>query len=558
MVSPKNTMKSGFRGGRDNAAIQENIELLTGKRGNGLDRAITMRELASLGLISVSRHSNGMIIPKPVPPIMPDIHALVDIPHIPIGFAALGGFSAIMLEWKNPTFNGFSYAELWRAIPNADGSVPHLEQAVLIATTPATVFGDIVYPGSTFYYWCRFVNINNIAGLYNHVNGVKVSTSPNLSDIIDDIGEQMKASELIQGLVTDISVGDKVANDAIKDAKKTLNNTIARVETEYKAANVILTGSVSSLSQVVTTADRTLATKINKVESDYKRADTTTNAAVTALTKTVTDGDRALSERVNRVEVAYKASDNTLSGAITALNNVTAERNRVVSNKVDTVQSSLNNVTATVQQNSQSISSLSQGGSIAHKAMWSTKAQVGAITAGIGILAKSDGTSQVAISASQFVVFDPQKPNSHTQPLFAIDNGNVIIPKAFIEKATIQILNAQTIVADRIKAGISINAPTITGGSITGGWARFGPGGNHNGYHTAIYSNGHLVTNNITAHGGRFNNVTINSNCNVLGTIYANKIVGDLTTGMARYTSGTWRSTWWTTVVLMNIRASSA
>ncbi len=78
----------------------------------------------------------------------------------------MGGFGAIMLEWENPTFYGFSFAELWRAAPNADGSVPYLEQAVLIATTPATVFGDIVNPGSTYYYWCRFVNINNIAGVH--------------------------------------------------------------------------------------------------------------------------------------------------------------------------------------------------------------------------------------------------------------------------------------------------------------------------------------------------------------------------------------------------------
>jgi hypothetical protein len=133
MVSPKS--KSGFRGGRDSAAIQENIELLTGQRGNGLDRAITMRELASLGLINITRNSNGAAIPKPVPVVMPDINLPVDKPHSPIGFAAFGGFGAIMLEWENPTFNGFAYAEVWRAAPNADGSAPHLEQSVLIATT---------------------------------------------------------------------------------------------------------------------------------------------------------------------------------------------------------------------------------------------------------------------------------------------------------------------------------------------------------------------------------------------------------------------------------------
>lgn len=392
--------KSGFRGGRDNAAIQENMELLTGQRGSGLDRAITMRELASLGLINITRNSNGAIIPKPIPPLKPDINLPVDIPHSPVSFAALGGFGAIMLEWEIPTFNGFSYAELWRAIPNTDGSAPSIEQAVLIATTPATVFGDVVDPGSTFYYWCRFVNINDIAGPYNNVDGLKVSTNSNISDIINDIGEQMKASDLI----------------------KTLN----------------------------------------------------------------------------------------------------------------------------------------EKGTEAYQKLWAQKVQAGDITAGIGIIAKEDGTSQVAISASQFFVFDPQKADSHIQPLFAIDNGNVIIPKAFIEKATIQILNAQTIIADSVKAGIEISSPQINGGYITGGWAGFGPGGSYDGYHTYITANGVIYTDNliasngifngtVNANAGTFNNVLINSNCTVLGTIYANRIVGD-TYGLALVNSnsviGSNRGTW--------------
>ncbi|PSU69798.1 hypothetical protein C9J22_13035 [Photobacterium phosphoreum] len=400
MVSPKS--KSGFRGGRDSAAIQENIELLTGQRGNGLDRAITMRELASLGLINITRNSNGAVIPKPVPPINPDINRPVDIPHSPIGFAAFGGFGAIMLEWENPTFNGFAYAEVWRSAPNADGSVPHLEQAVLIATTPATVFGDIVNPGSTFYYWCRFININDIAGPYNNVDGVKASTSSNLSDIIDDIGKQMKESELVQGLTKSIA--------GIKSG---------------------------------------------------------------------------------------------------------------------------------VKSNSSAISTINKDGSTAHKAMWNTKAQAGDIKAGIGIIADSDGTSQVAVSASQFIVFDPNVDGGSTQPLFAIDKGNVIIPKAFIEKATIQILNAQTIIADEVKAGISINSPIINGGQVTGGWAGFGAGGRFNGWKTYINASGQIFTDGINAVNGSYSghmyatsgemrNILIHENCTIRGTLSASQIIGDL------------------------------
>ncbi|HIF9182355.1 TPA: phage tail tip fiber protein, partial [Photobacterium damselae] len=172
--------------------------------------------------------------------------------------------------------------------------------------------------------------------------------------------------------------------------------------------------------------------------------------------------------------------------------------------KIDTVQSTINDVSATVQQNSSAISTINKDGSTAHKTMWSTKAQAGEIKAGIGILAKSDGTSQVAVSASQFIVFNPNQPNGSIQPLFAIDKGKVVIPKALIETATIQILTAQRIVADEVKVGIRLSSPAINGGYITGGWAGFGVGGPYSGYHTLIEKNGTIRTNRlIMDNGGR-------------------------------------------------------
>ena len=105
---------------------------------------------------------------------------------------------------------------------------------------------------------------------------------------------------------------------------------------------------------------------------------------------------------------------------------------------------------AAVQLQSQAIADLQNGA----QAMWTAKASAGQITAGIGLIANSDGTSQVAISASQVFVFNP---NSSTPmaPLFAIDNGQAVIAEAIIRKATIQILTSEKITADYIKAGVS-------------------------------------------------------------------------------------------------------
>ncbi|MFM5478581.1 DUF1983 domain-containing protein, partial [Aeromonas veronii] len=177
------------------------------------------------------------------------------------------------------------------------------------------------------------------------------------------------------------------------------------------------------------------------------------------------------------------------------------------------------------------------------QAMWTTKAQAGDIKAGIGLVAKDDGTSQVALSASQVFVFDP---NSTTPlaPLLAIDNGQTVIAEAIIRKATIQIIHSEKITADYIKAGVSITTPLINGGQIdmgnafmAGGAAGFGKGGPYGGWgwgwNTIIYSDGSIYTNKLNAEGGYVKNMTIGNcvieqDCVVKGTIYAERIFGDV------------------------------
>lgn len=194
---------------------------------------------------------------------------------------------------------------------------------------------------------------------------------------------------------------------------------------------------------------------------------------------------------------------------------------------------------AAVQLQSQAIADLQNGA----QAMWTAKASAGQITAGIGLIANSDGTSQVAISASQVFVFDP---NSSTPmaPLFAIDNGQAVIAEAIIRKATIQIIQSEKITADYIKAGVSITTPLINGGQIdmgnaflSGGAAGFGKGGPYGGWgwgwYTIIYADGSIYTNRLRAEGGYVKNMTlgnctIEQDCVVKGTIFADRIVGDV------------------------------
>lgn len=431
-----------FRAGRNSETVQENIEILTGQRGNGLDRAVTLRDLTSTNLISVSKTTSGKYV---LAGSTVATDNAVAVPTTPTGLIITGGFSSIMIRWDIPRYYGHAYTEVWRATTEI------FTDAALIATTPASVFGDIVSTGSTYYYWIRHVNRNNRAGAYNAVLGTMGKTSEDISVVIDDISEQMRQSALVQQLL---------------EQDQTFSEAITRIETSSSDDNQIITKTIEQL-----------------------------NASYDAVSKAATATENAKITEVKEA-VAY----------------------------------------------------MDENGSVAYRAMWSMKASAGDITTGIGILADSNGTSQVAVSASQFFVFDPNSVNSLT-PLFAISDGAVTIPEAFIKKATIQILNAQEITADYVRAGISIETPTLTSATINGAELNIGAGGSYDGFHTKITAEGIIYTDYLVASGGTLDNITINENCtvkgmldgadgNFKGTIYGNKILGDVV-GLKVFTPAT-------------------
>lgn len=118
------------------------------------------------------------------------------------------------------------------------------------------------------------------------------------------------------------------------------------------------------------------------------------------------------------------------------------------------------------------ITKVDKEGGEAFLAMWSKKTGVEGITAGIGIVAGKDGegkpVSQVAISASQLFVFDPNNPDNTAYP-FAVSGGKVVIPKAMIYDAVIETLVSRKVVADEVKAGVSITSPVIRSAVIQNG-----------------------------------------------------------------------------------------
>ena len=163
----------------------------------------------------------------------------------------------------------------------------------------------------------------------------------------------------------------------------------------------------------------------------------------------------------------------------------------------------------------------------------------------LGLLAETSAdVDEIIASATNFAIYNPAKPTEKEIIFGVTDDGKVGIREAVIKKATIQIIHSEKITADYIKAGVSISAPLISGGSfdmgnayMSGGAAGFGLGGPYSGWgkgwNSIIYSDGSIYTNRLNAEGGnirdmRMERCVIAESCDVRGTLYAEKIVGDI------------------------------
>ncbi|MGY3959546.1 phage tail tip fiber protein [Aeromonas popoffii] len=467
--------KSTFRSSSTQQGLTENMQILTGQKGDRLDKALTLREAAGLGMLNLRRTASGSLVPE-LPPannVDPEWSG-VQPPHAPANVSASGAFHTIVLTWDAPTYWGHAFAEVWRS---EDDNLSH---AVRVGATLANVYADAVGKEFAAFYWVRFVNKNAMEGPYQGTEGLHAVTSRDVQDILDELQGKIEASHLVQSLLEPIQQVPQLSNN--------LNRLGASFDEEVQAR---------------------------------------------------TNAEEALAKKITQVTAGFKEGDTQLAGQITTETQARASADGALGKRIDTVNAKAGELGAAVQQQSQAIADL-KGGALA---MWSAKASAGEITAGIGLIAKSDGTSQVAISASQVFVFDPNS-SKPMAPLFAIDNGQVVMAEAIIRKATIQILNSEKIMADYIKAGVSISAPSISGGSfdmgnsfMSGGSAGFGLGGPYSGWgkgwYTIIYSDGNLYTNRLTAQGGRIDNMTmrnctIEQDCVVKGTVFADRIVGDV------------------------------
>ena len=154
-------------------ALKEALEVRLGRRGDALDRGLTLRDLYENGVIDVvglpvlpvvGGGTGGLPIrPRP---IIGDTSQ----PPAPLNVVASGGFTGIIVSWSKPQRKDLT-AHIYRNTVNTLGT------AVLVATSSGQIFSDSVTHASTYYYWVLFVSAAEVTGPFNATAGTVAVTS---------------------------------------------------------------------------------------------------------------------------------------------------------------------------------------------------------------------------------------------------------------------------------------------------------------------------------------------------------------------------------------------
>ena len=205
-------------------SVKENVDVLTGTRGDPLDRAITARDLISSGIATLPKGANFYtgaadgLAPKTGEEIL-------DTVPPPTNLAANGAFENILLTWDLKAYVGHAFVQVYRHTSDDIANATLLGQV----SGFTGVYSDQVGEDAEYWYWVRAVNTNGDTGSFNTHIGTRGTTQSDVSYLLSVLSNSITTSELATSLQTPInSIGD-IQDDvtAIEGAIDNLKNTPA-------------------------------------------------------------------------------------------------------------------------------------------------------------------------------------------------------------------------------------------------------------------------------------------------------------------------------------------
>jgi len=330
-------------------SVVDNLQQLTGEKGDDLDRAVTFNDLINAGIAKkqfiLTGGGSNVVIGK-------GDEEGVETPTAPTGASASGAFQNILISWDYPSYAGHSHTEIY--VHSADNfSQIEIDKGRLspkfLGQTTASVFSHQVGNGANKYYWIRHVNRNDVAGPTQSTNGLNATTAADVGAMMALLNEQLQdlpgftalntlinnsagtAATIIRSTsapTTRSDGSDLQANDIWVDTDD--NNQLYVRNADNDGWEETRDGTLVTLVNSINTTVGTNTTNIASASSDIVTL-TTANAAraseISTLQSTINDSSTGLAAAHSAIESEATTRANADSANSTSITNLTAKVN---------------------------------------------------------------------------------------------------------------------------------------------------------------------------------------------------------------------------------------
>ena len=331
---PKPPAKIDFELKKYLETIAEIIEIRLGRKGQSIDRAVTVRELINCGVVEGVPTSQNFSVNNQSFTNIGITNPLVSttVPPAPTGFTASGLYAQVLLSWDLPLYANHAHTEIFSHTSNSIGD------ATLTGVSTSSKYLDPVGGGVTRYYWIRHVSTSDVRSNFNNTAGTEGTTDTDVAVLLADLAGAITTSELATSLSEPISlitanatttgsVAFQVAAEAVARAAEIANEATARANAIAAEATARATAISTAVSAEATARGNALTEEATaRATAITSAVGVETAARVTAISNEVTARTTAITNSSN----ALQAQLNDLTG-IAAWSN---SANYIVGDKV--------------------------------------------------------------------------------------------------------------------------------------------------------------------------------------------------------------------------------
>lgn len=248
------------------------------------------------------------------------------------------GLTSILVSWSFPGVVEISLYEVWRSSNSTQAN------AVLVGSSPTTLFSDTVTPASTYYYWVRAISTGATVGPFNPTGQQGTSSADPIQALIDISGEitdsqlsaELRASmpdlTLVSTLTNNINqeIADRIAADnaeAVTRANVLAAEVIARTDADTLETNARIqaVADANANANALVAAEQTARVDGDNAEASQR------NIALAQTNTNVGSNLALLNAEINARTTADSAETVNRQNQITVVDTATS----VVSSRLD-------------------------------------------------------------------------------------------------------------------------------------------------------------------------------------------------------------------------------